>query len=203
MRAGPGRDEGGQRGGAIVAYEVKAKSVEWNPSADRLRELAEKMPNSQLTEFGNVVVKAKVDSRSARSTYIVDDSTNTTKQIITRTEYDRVAAAQDAYIADRDMVVVDGYIGSDPQFRTRARLIIEASNANVAGMQKQLYYPVDSDYDPATWEPDTTVIYTPNLAAPGYPDDRLIAVDLRDNVTRVHNTDYFGESKKGGLRMWN
>ncbi len=101
------------------------------------------------------------------------------------------------------MVVVDGYIGSDPEFRTRARLIIEAANANVAGMQQQLYYPVNDDYDPATWAPDTTVIYTPNLAVPGYPDDRLIAVDLSANITRVHNSDYFGESKKGGLRMWN
>ena len=47
------------------------------------------------------------------------------------------------------------------------------------------------------------VIYTPNLAAPGYTDDRLIAVDLENGVTRVLNSDYFGESKKGGLRMWN
>jgi len=186
-----------------VAYEVKAKSVEWSPSPKRLRELTEQMPNSQITEFGNVVVKTRVDSRSARSTYIVDDSSNITNQTITRAHYDRVAAAQDAYIAGRDMVVIDGYIGSDPAFRTRARLIIESSNANVAGMQQQLYYPVDDDYEPATWEPDTTVIYTPNLTAPGFPNDRLIAVDLRDNITRVHNTDYFGESKKGGLRMWN
>jgi len=186
-----------------VAYQVKAASVEWNPSAERLRELAEKMPNSQVTEFGNVAVKARVDSRSTRSTYIVDDSTNSTKQTIPRTEYDRVAAMQDAYIAGRRMVVVDGYIGSDPGFRTRARLIMEAANANVAGMQKQLYYPVEDGYDPASWEPDTTVVYTPNLAAPGYPDDRLIAVDLKHTITRVLNSDYFGESKKGGLRMWN
>ena len=47
------------------------------------------------------------------------------------------------------------------------------------------------------------MIYTPNLEAPGYPDDRLIAVDLEHGVTRVLNSDYFGESKKGGLRMWN
>ena len=47
------------------------------------------------------------------------------------------------------------------------------------------------------------MIYTPNLPAPGYPDDRVIAVDLNDNITRVLNSDYFGESKKGGLRMWN
>jgi phosphoenolpyruvate carboxykinase (ATP) len=38
---------------------------------------------------------------------------------------------------------------------------------------------------------------------PGYPSDRLIAVDLENGVTRVFNSDYFGESKKGGLRMWN
>jgi phosphoenolpyruvate carboxykinase (ATP) len=186
-----------------VAYEVNATTVEWNPTAERLRELTEKMPNSRLTEFGNVVVKARVDSRSTRSTFIVDDSTNSTKQTITRDEYESLAAKQDAYIAGTHVVVVDGYIGSDPQFRTRARLIMEAANANVAGMQKQLYYPADEDYDPATWVPDTTVIYTPNLEAPGYPSDRVIAVDLKTNITRVLNSDYFGESKKGGLRMWN
>ena len=186
-----------------MAYEVKARTVEWNPTAERLRELTEKMPNSQLTEFGNVVVKARVDSRSTRSTFIVEDSTNATSQTIDRDEYNRVAARQDEYIAGSNMVVVDGYIGSDPAFRTRARLIMEAANANVAGMQKQLYYPVGDDYDPATWTPDTTVIYTPNLEAPGYPNDRLIAVDLNANITRVLNSDYFGESKKGGLRMWN
>jgi phosphoenolpyruvate carboxykinase (ATP) len=161
------------------------------------------MPNSQVTEFGNVAVKARVDSRSTRSTFLVDDSTNATKQTITREEFDRVAAAQDAYIAGTHMVVVDGYIGSDPAFRTRARLVMEAANANVAGMQQQLYYPAGEGYDAATWEPETTVIYTPNMPMPGYPNDRLIAVDLSANVTRAMNSDYFGESKKGGLRMWN
>jgi len=186
-----------------VVYEVHAASVEWNPSTERLRELAEKMPNSQITEFGNLVVKARVDARSTRSTFVVADSTNATKQTIPRDEYRRIAADQDAYLRTVDVVVVDGYIGSHPDFRTRARLIMESANANVAGMQKQLYYPVDEGYDPATWVPDTTVIYTPNLPAPGYPDDRVIAVDLNDNITRVLNSDYFGESKKGGLRMWN
>jgi len=51
-----------------VAHEVKAATVEWNPAADRLRELAEKMPNAVVTEFGNVAVKARVDSLSFPST---------------------------------------------------------------------------------------------------------------------------------------
>jgi len=82
-----------------------------------------------------------------------------------------------------------------------ARLYIEAANANIAGMQHWLYF--DADNPGADFAPVLTVIYTPNLAAPGYPGDRVIAVDLEAGVTRVLNSDYFGESKKGGLRMWN
>ncbi|HWB72095.1 MAG TPA: phosphoenolpyruvate carboxykinase (ATP), partial [Egibacteraceae bacterium] len=77
---------------------------------------------------------------------------------------------------------------------------IERANANIPAMQQQLYYPRDPDWS----ESDAfTVIYTPNLPAEGYPDERLIAIDLEHWVTRVFNADYFGESKMGGLRMWN
>src|SRR5213078_4255066 len=76
----------------------------------------------------------------------------------------------------------------------------EARNANIAGMQDVLYFD-GAGAEPI--EPELVVIYTPNLAVPGYPDDRLIAVNLDLNVTRVFHSDYFGESKKGGLRMWN
>jgi phosphoenolpyruvate carboxykinase (ATP) len=117
---------------------------------------------------------------------------------MTRKAFDDIAAKQDAYLADRDVVVIDGYIGNDPEMRTTARLTIEKANANIAGMQQKLYF---ERTDGA--EPEVHVIYTPNLAAPGYTDDRLIAVDLENGVTRVLNSDYFGESKKGGLRMWN
>lgn len=184
-----------------MAYELQARSVEVNPSADRLRELTLAMPNASVTEFGNVNVKARVDSRSKGCTYVVTDNpTRVSDQSIPRAEYDRLATLQDAYIAGCDMLVVDGYIGNDPSFRTRARLVIEAANANIAGMQRQLYYPLEpGDTSP----PVTTVVYTPNLAVPGYPLERCIAVDLESNVTRVMNSDYFGESKKGGLRMWN
>ena len=113
-----------------------------------------------------------------------------------------MAALQDAYIAKQEMLVIDGYIGNDPSFRTPARLIIESANANIAAMQKTLYFHDDQD-TADDFKPEVTVIYTPNLLAEGFPKDRLIAVDLEAGVTRVFNSDYFGESKKGGLRMWN
>ena len=179
-----------------------AKSVRVNPSAEELKELAAKMPNARRTRYDNLNVQTEVLARSKASTYLVlDDPESSSHQAISREEADRIAKLQDEYIAGRDMLVVDGYIGDDPEFRTPARLYIEESNANIAGMQKQLYFDVEDDGD--GFQPELTVIYTPNLKVEGYPNDRIIAVDLEQGVTRVCNSDYFGESKKGGLRMWN
>lgn len=185
----------------LVAGLPAAKSVIANPSAAQLRELAERMPNARVTEFGNLNVQTKVVSRSKLSTFLVSEEPIGTHQTMTRADYDAQAARQDAYIAEQEMVLVEGWIGNDPKYRVPARLYIEAANANIAGMQRQLYFePGDlSSVD----ETVLTVIYTPNLTAPGYPDDRLIAVDMEHGVNRVFNSDYFGESKKGNLRQWN
>ncbi len=182
---------------------VEPKSVRWNPSPDQLREMASQMPNARKTEFDNLNVATRVVSRSKLSTYIAtDDPSQHSDQTITRAEYDRVSKLQDDYIRNQDMLVIEGFIGNDPDFRVAARLIIEKANANIAAMQQILYYQATAE-ELESFEPDVTVIYTPNLPMAGYPEDRLIAVDLTKNITRVFNSDYFGESKKGGLRMWN
>jgi phosphoenolpyruvate carboxykinase (ATP) len=167
-----------------------------DPTPEELRRFTEAMPECRITEFGSVNVQTRVVSRSAGSTYVVDRPSS--GKTMTRDAYDEIARRQDEYLADHDMVQIDGWIGNDPELRTRARLLMEKRYANIAGMQQKLYFPRDDDADP-----EVQVIYTPGLTAPGYPGDRVIAVDLDANVTRVLNSDYFGESKKGGLRMWN
>ncbi len=185
---------------AKMAFRLPpAASVVDNPSPEQAKELAARMRNARPTRFGNLNVATEVVSRSKRSTFIVTDEPDGQNQSLTRDEALRWAETQDAYIAGREMVVIDGHIGTDPEFRTPSRLYIEAANANIAGMQQQLYF----DRGDGDFEPELTVIYTPNLKAEGFPDDRLIMVDLEQGVTRVFNSDYFGESKKGGLRMWN
>src|SRR5918911_1572381 len=166
----------------------RAAHVYANPSADELKELAARMPNARETRYGNLNVQTEVVSRSTRSTFIVTDEPDGQNQSIPREEGTRWAEIQDEYIAGREMVQIDGYIGNDPEFRTAARLFIEAANANIAGMQQQLYFGPPED----GFEPELTVIYTPNLSAEGFPDDRLIMVDLEQGVTRVFNSDYFG-----------
>ena len=167
-----------------------------NPTPEELRAFTEAMPETRISEYGNTNTQTKVLSRSAASTYVVDRPSS--GKTMSREDYDKVAAMQDAYIAEHDMIQIDGYIGNDPEMRTAARLLMEKRYANIAGMQQKLYFERNDGA-----EPEVQVIYTPGLEAPGYPDDRLIAVDLDNNVTRVLNSDYFGESKKGGLRMWN
>jgi phosphoenolpyruvate carboxykinase (ATP) len=188
---------------ARKSLPVEAKSVIWNPTPQQLRQFAEEMPNARLTEFGNVNVATRVVSRSKLSTFIATDHPEEhSDQTISRAEYTRIAALQNDYIREQEMLVVEGFIGNDPAFRVPARLIIEKANANIAAMQQILYYPATPE-EVASFEPKLTVIYTPNLKAEGYPDERLIAVDLESCITRVFHSDYFGESKKGGLRMWN
>lgn len=179
----------------------KAKSVLRNPSQEELRELVATMPNSQLTEYDNYNVTARVTSRSAGSTFLVtDDPSSTQVQTMTRAEYAENVAKQEAYIAEQDMIVVEGYIGPENSpMRRAARVFIEASNANIPAMQQQLYFDKDGDWDEAD---ALTIIYTPNLKAQGYPSDCLVTIDLEAEVTRVFHIDYFGESKMGGLRMW-
>ena len=177
---------------------MNAKKIHDNPSAEELRAFTEEMPNARVTEFGNVDVQTRVTSRSSPSTFIVtDDAGLTDQRTMSRADFQSLAVLQDDYIARQEMVVIDGHIGNAPGFSTPARLTIEKANANIAGMQQKLYYPGDGE------EPVVQVIYTPNLPAAGYPDDRCIAVDLEHGVTRILGSDYFGESKKGGLRMWN
>ena len=189
---------------AKMAFALPAaRSVLRNPTQADLHALAKAMPNARQTSYGAVNVQTRVLSRSKGSTFIVaDEPESYPHQAIDRDEWERMSERQDAYIAETDMIQVDGFIGNEPEHRVPTRLFVEAAFANIAGMQDVLYFH-DADGDADGFDPELVVIYTPNLPVAGYPDDRLIAVNLDLNVTRVFHSDYFGESKKGGLRMWN
>jgi len=155
------------------------------------------MPRLSETEYGNLNYTAEMTARLGNSTFFVSD-VEIHQNRISRTEADEWARRQDEHIADQDMILIEGYIGPESHSQTGSRVYIEAIQPNIAGMQIHLYFPPDD-----TFVPEFTVIYTPSLGAPGKPDDRIIIVDLENWVTRVFGSDYFGESKMGGLRMWN
>ena len=182
-----------------MAFQLPAaKSVSANPTQEEMRAWTlEFMPRIIVTEFDNLSYEAEVTARLARSTFFVAEE-DVYQNRMSRAEAEEWGAKQDAYIADKDMILIEGYIGPDPEFQTASRLFMEKTQANIPAMQQQLFFPKDD-----AWQPEFTVVYTPGLRAPGKSDDRLIIVDLDNYVTRVFGSDYFGESKMGGLRMWN
>jgi phosphoenolpyruvate carboxykinase (ATP) len=103
---------------------VSPAKILWNPDVATLRRLIEKMPNARPTEYGNLNVATRVVARSKASTYIVSDRPEEhSDQTLPLAEARRMAALQDAYISQQEMLVIDGYIGNDPEFRTPARLL--------------------------------------------------------------------------------
>src|SRR3989442_12317602 len=100
---------------------MDAKKTYDNPSPDELRAFTEEMPTARVTEFGNVNVQTRVTSRSSPSTFVVtDDPGLTDGKTMSRADYHRISEMQDEYIADQEMLVIDGFIGNVPGFQTAA-----------------------------------------------------------------------------------
>src|SRR5262245_28281565 len=116
---------------AKMAFRLpEAASVITNPSADELQQLAATMPTARWTKYGNVNVQTEVLARSTPSTCIVsDDPGPGIARTITSEQAREWADIQDAYIAEQEMVLLDGWLGAQPEFRVPVRLYIEAANA--------------------------------------------------------------------------
>jgi len=182
-----------------------ALKVHANPTQDEFRKLAlAHTPNMRTTSKGSMNKVASIaKARSAANTFVIaEDPSKHTCKTIQPAEAQKYIEAQEAYIAGREMIRLDGYIGNHPDTRVKATLWMAIEGANVAAMQQILYFPPDPS-ELANWQPEFQIIYTPGCKAVGQDKDRLILVDIDRYVTRIMGTDYFGESKKGGLRMLN
>src|SRR5262245_34640923 len=142
---------------SIMNLPVRPGATVARPTPEELRSLTERMPNCLRTAYGNVNVQTRVVARSKASTFVVSDdqALHRGHPMIAPDEGARMARLQDDYIRGCEMIVVDGYIGNDPTLRTATRLVIEASNANIAAMQRILFYPLD-EADEARFEPALT-----------------------------------------------
>ncbi|HEX9762521.1 MAG TPA: hypothetical protein VGA97_05400, partial [Acidimicrobiia bacterium] len=85
----------------------EARSVERNPSQERLRELARADVSRVIeTEFGNLNYRAEVTARLKNSTFFVADH-EIHQNRISPAEAQEWATRQNRYIADREMLLVE------------------------------------------------------------------------------------------------
>ncbi len=188
-----------------IPYDVEILA---NPEQQQLRELAlEHTPFCTKTALGNINKVARNKARMAKFTYIIDrkgDASQYSHATIEPAKAQLLIAEQTKYIADKGkLICVEGYVGLGPMaIPVQWLYTIEA--ANIAGMQQVLSFPRDAVETPEQlaqpFKPALRLVYTPDHR-PDMPGGQAIVADLDNYVTHIMGPDYFGESKKGALRM--
>ncbi|MAQ14916.1 MAG: hypothetical protein CMN30_08985 [Sandaracinus sp.] len=197
----------------MAAIDPRPFDVEYldNPSQSELRELAlEHTPCVQQSAVGSVNKVSRNKARMAKFTYIIDDRGDAapwSANVIEPAKAKELIERQKAYIADKgQLIAIDGYVGLGER-AFGATWLYTVEGANIAGMQQVLAFP-RSDVEPKDaleqpFKPTFRLVYTPNLFLDDMPGRQAILVDLENWTTYVMGADYFGESKKGVLRMLN
>ncbi len=182
-----------------------------NPSQEALRDLArEHTPAVLVTRVGSLDKISRNKARMAQYTYVVAPSEEADRWSHQTIEPERAAeliARQRSYIEERGrLLAIDGYLGVGPR-AVPCTWLYTLEGANIAGMQQVLAFSRDlvegEGWAERPFRPRMRVIYTPDLFLEDMPGRQAIVVDLRNWTTHVMGPDYFGESKKGALRMLN
>lgn len=181
-----------------------------NPSQETLRGLAlEHTPHCFETSHGSINKIARNKARMAKFTYIIDrkgdGASLYSHNVISEADAQVLIDAQANYVAAKGKLIgIDGYVGMGPR-AVPVQWLYTLEGANIAGMQQVLAFPRDAVEDEATlaapFQPAFRLVYTPNFRPDHMPGKQAIVVDLDNYVTYIMGPDYFGESKKGALRM--
>ncbi len=183
-----------------------------NPTQEKLRELALKhTPNIVVSAYGNLDRITRKKAREARYTYIVADSSEADKyssKVIDEDKAQKIIDIQKRYIEDKGTLIqIDGYIGLDKKYAVPVQWLYTLKASNLAGMQQVLSFPREMMEDEHQLKephiPYMRVVMTPELFLDDMPGRMAVIVDLENWTTYVIGSDYFGESKKGMLRMLN
>ncbi len=164
-----------------------AANVTFNPTFDRLRELA--APDETTTEFGSPSYVSDQRSRSAGRTK------NSIDHAFTDEDWDAIQEAL-ALASDRDLLCLDRQVGRHPETSYVCRLFVPQQYARIALAWAKLLEPAPEDA-----EPDFQT-----LQLPDWEDrdgcQRRIRVLPDEGLTFVLGSDYTGEAKKSFLRLF-
>lgn len=185
----------------IIEYLKGAQNVvhsrDWT-----LRRSAERC--ASFTKFGNVTVHSTVKNRSAKMTvYVGSDAVSQKKLNAQQTEImnnlPKTLTAIEEYVKRAPMVLVNRTMGNNDEFSPNCNIFVSIQRPEMirlAYMTWATLFPVRSDSEPKQY-----IVYIPEWQE----GERQILVFPEICTTIVLGTDYYGESKKGFLRMamWN
>ncbi len=182
-----------------------------DPTQDQLREIAMKFtPAIMKTAYGSVNKLTKNKARMAKYTYIIapeSEKNNYSGNVIDPDKAKKLIEIQKRYIEKQgELIEINGYYGIGDVGRP-IQWLYDKECTNVGAMQQILSFPRSYVEPPEKlkrpFEPGFRLVMTSGVEAEGMPGNQAIIVDLEKWTTYVIWPDYFGESKKGALRMLN
>lgn len=183
-----------------------------NLSAAKLTEFALSRNEGTLNETGALVINTgKYTGRSPDDRFIVDTSNvhdiidwGKVNVPISREKADAIFDKMCAYMQNRDIFVVDGYVGADSTYALPIRVVCE--NAASALFATQAFVrPTKEQLD--KFEPRFNVLCTPGYKCDpkrdGVNSEAAIILDFEKNRVSIACSKYSGEIKKGMFSVMN
>ena len=183
-----------------------------NLSVSTLVEHALYRDEGQLAVNGALCVETgRYTGRSPGDRFIVDEPSchdaiawNHLNQPISVTNFNKLLTKVRAYTQGRDLYIFDGYVGADPNYRQRVRIVTElASHALFANHLFQRPTPDEL----ANHRADFTVISVPGLhgdpETDGIRSEAFIVLHMQRKLVLIGGSRYAGETKKSVFSMMN
>ena len=179
----------------------------WNLSVPELYEEIIRRGEGRVAHQGPVVTNTgEYTGRSPNDKYIVLDGV-TDENVwwdggeahkFTQEQFDRLLARQMAYLQGQDVFIQDCYAGADDKHRLAVRVVTQ--NAWHALFAHNMFIQEKDESKLASFEPEFTVIHTPNLLADpeidGTRSEVFIVLNFARKLVLIGGSKYAGEIKK-------
>ncbi len=188
------------------------KKAHWNLPRAALYEEAVRRGEAQVAEGGALVaITGKYTGRAANDKFIVKNATTESRvwwgrvnKPFEQARFDGVYKKMQAYMADKEVFVLDAFVGTNPQHRLPVRVITQYAWHNL--FINTMLLPAK----PGEYTADTqpyTIIDMPEFFTSKEEDgtngQTAILVDFEKKLTLICGTRYGGEMKKSAFSIMN
>lgn len=180
-------------------------TIHRNLSVEELVEVAVGRGEGVLAASGALVTKTgSRTGRSPKDRFVVDHGKahdlvdwGNVNQPVTPEVFDALSGKVRSHLSGKDLFVIDGVVGADPEHELKVRVIAEL--AWHALFVKQLFRR-PSDAEVQSFEPEFFIVAAPTFQADpsrdGTNSEAFIGLDLDRKLVLICGTQYAGEMKK-------
>jgi phosphoenolpyruvate carboxykinase (ATP) len=187
-------------------------AIYWNlPTAPLYEEISRRHEGLIAHNGPAVVYTGEHTGRSPRDKFLVEEPSS--KDVIwweggsspfAPERFASLLHRMSAYLQGKELFVQDCYAGADPGYRTKVRVITEKAWHSLFA---RTMFIVPPDEELSTYEPDYTIIHTPNFHADvridGTRSETFIITNFATKLILIGGSLYAGEIKKSVFTLLN